>query len=87
MAAGTARDRPAVPQPGAPGRRGELRDRLSSWMVRDDLEDAWPELPEGIEDRNADVWEPLLAVADAAGGDLAASCPCSGCSACSGSTS
>jgi hypothetical protein len=25
-------------------------------------------MPEGIEDRNADVWEPLLAVADAAGG-------------------
>ena len=26
-------------------------------------------MPEGIEDRDADVWEPLLAVADAAGGD------------------
>ena len=25
-------------------------------------------MPPGIEDRNADVWEPLLAVADAAGG-------------------
>lgn len=30
--------------------------------------DAWPDLPEGIEDRDADIWEPLLAVADAAGG-------------------
>ena len=30
---------------------------------------AWPEMPDGIEDRDADVWEPLLAVADAAGGD------------------
>ena len=29
----------------------------------------WPAMPDGIEDRNADVWEALLAVADAAGGD------------------
>ena len=28
----------------------------------------WPSLPDGIEDRLADVWEPLIAVADAAGG-------------------
>ncbi len=31
--------------------------------------DKWPDMPTGIEDRDADVWEPLLAVADAAGGD------------------
>jgi hypothetical protein len=30
--------------------------------------DTWPELPAGITDRNADVWEALIAVADAAGG-------------------
>jgi hypothetical protein len=29
----------------------------------------WPDMPVGIEDRNADVWEALLAVADAAGGE------------------
>ena len=29
----------------------------------------FPVMPEGVEDRDADVWEPLLAVADAAGGD------------------
>jgi len=29
---------------------------------------ARPEMPPGIEDRDADVWEPLLAIADAAGG-------------------
>lgn len=29
----------------------------------------WPDMPDGIEDRNADVWEPLLALADLAGGD------------------
>jgi hypothetical protein len=28
----------------------------------------WPEMPAGITDRSADVWEALLAVADAAGG-------------------
>src|SRR5262249_62325146 len=30
---------------------------------------ARPEMPTGIEDRNADVWEAPLAIADAAGGD------------------
>jgi len=48
-----------------------LRDRLNAWAetVIHQLTDAWPEMPEGIVDRDADVWEPLLAVADAAGGD------------------
>ncbi|WP_335941671.1 DUF3631 domain-containing protein [Streptomyces sp. PTD5-9] len=48
-----------------------LRDRLAAWaaQVRDQVEGAWPEMPDGITDRPADVWEPLLAVADAAGGD------------------
>ncbi|TQJ89307.1 DUF3631 domain-containing protein [Streptomyces sp. SLBN-31] len=47
-----------------------LRDRLAKWAdtVRDDIAAAWPEMPEGVSDRPADVWEPLLAVADAAGG-------------------
>ncbi|MGW5677565.1 DUF3631 domain-containing protein [Streptomyces sp. NPDC003860] len=48
-----------------------LRDRLAEWAdtVRDDVAGAWPDMPEGITDRPADVWEPLLAVADAAGGE------------------
>jgi hypothetical protein len=48
-----------------------LRDRLADWamLVGDDLIDTWPVMPDGIEDRAADVWEALLAVADAAGGD------------------
>ena len=48
-----------------------LRARLEDWAaaVSDSVQDAWPELPLGVEDRDADVWEPLLAVADAAGGD------------------
>jgi hypothetical protein len=47
----------------------DLRDRLHDWMVAvaDDLAHAEPDLP--AEDRAADVWEPLVAVADAAGGD------------------
>ncbi|MEV4974864.1 DUF3631 domain-containing protein [Streptomyces scopuliridis] len=47
-----------------------LRDRLATWAdsVRDRVMGAWPEMPEGVTDRPADVWEPLLAVADAAGG-------------------
>ncbi|SOD76268.1 Protein of unknown function [Streptomyces sp. 1222.2] len=47
-----------------------LRDRLAKWAdtVRDQVTNAWPDLPDGVSDRPADVWEPLLAVADAAGG-------------------
>lgn len=49
----------------------ELRDKLAAWAdtVREQVSDAWPEMPAGIEDRDSDVWESLLAVADAAGGD------------------
>ncbi len=44
-----------------------LRDRLSDWANEAEM-DGWPIMPDGVEDRNADVWEALLAVADAAGG-------------------
>lgn len=48
-----------------------LYARLADWAdsVRPTLLDAWPELPDGVEDRDADVWEPLLAVAEAAAGE------------------
>jgi hypothetical protein len=48
-----------------------LRDRISAWAleVADKAGAAWPELPPGIVDRPAEVWEPLLAVAEAAGGE------------------
>jgi hypothetical protein len=48
-----------------------LRDRLAAWAMRvhDVVDGAWPKMPEGVVDRDADVWEALLAVADAAGGD------------------
>lgn len=47
-----------------------LRDRLATWaeQARDQVMGAWPEMPDGVTDRPADVWEPLLAVADAIGG-------------------
>ncbi len=45
--------------------------RLAAWMasIQDRITDAWPTLPDGIQDRDADVWEALLVIADAAGGD------------------
>jgi hypothetical protein len=54
------------------GPEGErLRDSLSAWAasIEASVTGAWPEMPKGITDRDADVWEALLAVADAAGGD------------------
>lgn len=47
-----------------------LRDRLHAWMVSvgKQLEAAEPDAL-GVEDRAADVWEGLVAIADAAGGD------------------
>jgi len=48
-----------------------LRDRLTDWgkLVGQETGEAWPEIPDGIVDRNEEIWEPLLAVADAAGGE------------------
>lgn len=48
-----------------------LRDRLEQWAttVVEVLRDARPDFPPGVEDRSEDNWEPLLAVADAAGDD------------------
>ncbi len=47
-----------------------LRERLAQW-AKDvtPILNTMPIMPEGIEDRNADVWEALLSLADAAGGD------------------
>ena len=45
-----------------------LRRRLAGWAaaIRDEATEARPSMPAGIEDRNADVWEPLFALADIA---------------------
>src|SRR5262249_256110 len=47
-----------------------LRDRLVIWAasVLEKIRNARPTMPAEITDRAADCWEPLLAVADAAGG-------------------
>jgi len=48
----------------------QLRDELAAWAIdaETDLSLARPDMPDGIVDRDADVWEPLLAIADMAGG-------------------
>jgi hypothetical protein len=47
-----------------------IRDALATWVcsVVDQISRAEPEMPEGVVDRSAEIWEPLLAIADAAGG-------------------
>jgi uncharacterized protein DUF3631 len=47
----------------------KLRNRLSQWAGHIQSTVTWPEMPAGVEDRDADVWEALIAVANAAGGD------------------
>jgi hypothetical protein len=49
----------------------ELRDRLVDWAeaIGPKVGASWPELPPGVVDRPAEVWEPLMAIAEAAGGD------------------
>lgn len=46
-----------------------IRDRLAEWATAhlDELRAAEPKMP--VEDRAADTWEPLISIADAAGGD------------------
>src|SRR5262245_12209338 len=45
----------------------ELRDRLAAWAAAAIGRVTVPDMPDGIVDRDADIWEPLIAVADAAG--------------------
>ena len=44
-----------------------IRDTVAVWAKSATIE--WPKLPDEIQDRDADVWEPLIAVADAVGGE------------------
>lgn len=48
-----------------------IRDALAAWIsgIGEQLGEAEPEMPPGVADRPAETWEPLLAIADAAGGD------------------
>src|SRR6185295_17414956 len=54
---------------------GPLRRRLARWADdhQADLAEARPEIPEELDDRAADGWEALLAIADEAGGEWPAS--------------
>lgn len=47
-----------------------LRERLAEWAKahEEELADRWPDLPEELSDREQDAAEPLLAIADLAGG-------------------
>ncbi|MGH3427943.1 MAG: DUF3631 domain-containing protein, partial [Mycobacteriales bacterium] len=46
-----------------------FREQLATWIdsVGTRLGDAQPVMPEGVTDRSAEIWEPLLAIADTAG--------------------
>jgi Protein of unknown function (DUF3631) len=48
-----------------------LRAQLVVWAAANltTLADAEPEMPDELDDRAADIWEPLVAIADQAGGD------------------
>lgn len=46
--------------------RTEIEEMAAA--IEDELAAAWPELPPEIVDRDADVWEPLIAIADKAEG-------------------
>lgn len=43
-----------------------LRERIARWAETFVL-DEYPDMPPGVEDRDADVWEPLIAIAEASG--------------------
>ena len=44
-----------------------IREKLEAWAGEVDLSGARPEVPDALDDRAADGWEPLFAIADAAG--------------------
>jgi hypothetical protein len=45
----------------------QVRALIQQWAQEAEI--AWPELPPEIQDRDADVWEPLIAIADAVGSE------------------
>jgi hypothetical protein len=57
----------------ARNRAEPLRAELVKWAIANhgELAEARPEMPKGISDRNADVWEPLIVIGDMAGGSWA----------------
>jgi hypothetical protein len=49
----------------------ELREKIIAWAVHNEcrIGNPWPDMPESVTDRNADIWESLIAIADIAGGE------------------
>jgi hypothetical protein len=47
-----------------------IHDALEAWSKGVDLRATQPKMPEWMSDRQEDIWEPLLAIADAIGGDV-----------------
>lgn len=47
-----------------------IRTALGQWLgfAANEITDAQPAMPDGVADRAAEIWEPLIAIADAAGG-------------------
>lgn len=47
-----------------------IRAALAEWLglVAEQVADAQPSMPDGVTDRSAEIWEPLIAIADVAGG-------------------
>jgi uncharacterized protein DUF3631 len=45
-----------------------VRESIEAWAPSVEIKE-WPQLPPEVQDRDADVWEPLVAIADAAGGE------------------
>jgi len=51
------------------GPEGErIRSLIATWARANTQEIEWPDLPSEINDRDADIWEPLIAIADRVGG-------------------
>jgi hypothetical protein len=46
-----------------------LRDEIARWadITRPLLRNYWPEMPPQIQDRDADIWEPLMAIGESGG--------------------
>jgi len=44
-----------------------IRELIEQWAANAEIN--WPELPNEIQDRDADIWESLIGIADAIGGD------------------
>jgi hypothetical protein len=48
-----------------------LREMIVAWAVHNEtrIGNPWPDMPASVTDRNADIWESLIAIADIAGGE------------------